>query len=183
MPETRSLVAEDDCKEVIDALDLRPIKFMLCLSTPRGLGWSEERADRAILEYRRFLTLKAKNRSARIVPTKIVDQVWHQHILDTKKYELDCQAIFGGILHHNPYLGLRDDVDVWEALIEETRSLYSREFDGVSSINGTSADFDAADVESARCSGCDAGDIAVAGEMAATPVGRSNRLLGAGQTH
>jgi hypothetical protein len=32
--------------------------------------------------------------------------VWHAHILDTKKYMVDCQAIFGRFIHHVPNYGV-----------------------------------------------------------------------------
>jgi hypothetical protein len=31
-----------------------------------------------------------------IVPCMIVDEVWHQHILDTYVYAADCDRLFGG---------------------------------------------------------------------------------------
>ena len=157
-------------QNAIDALDLRQIRYMLCLGKPRGLGWSDTKADQAIVEYKRFLGLKSKNRAARIVPTKLVDQVWHQHILDTRKYELDCRMIFGGTLHHNPYLGLQGDADVWEASFKETHALYDKEFGGVRSFATKAAGCDAADIRAAGCdaadiepAGCDAADIRAAG--------------------
>lgn len=30
-----------------------------------------------------------------VVPCKIVDEMWHQHILDTAAYREDCESIFG----------------------------------------------------------------------------------------
>jgi hypothetical protein len=42
---------------------------------------------------------------------KIVDEIWHQHILDTHAYHRDCDAIFGSYLHHFPYFGMRGDAD------------------------------------------------------------------------
>jgi hypothetical protein len=33
-----------------------------------------------------------------------LDNLWHEHILDTRKYEIDCRNIFGSIIHHNPNL-------------------------------------------------------------------------------
>ena len=46
---------------------------------------------------------------ATLVPNKIIDTYWHQHILDTRKYADDCQTILGFFLHHDPYFGLADD--------------------------------------------------------------------------
>lgn len=179
MLEIQSQSGAETCTDAIAALDLRLIKLMLCLAKPRGLGWPEAKADSAISQYKSFLLLKSKNRSARIVPSKLVDQVWHQHILDTKKYELDCLKIFGGTLHHNPYLGLQGDVEAWEDAVETTRTLYAKEFGGRSSDRSDAAGCDAADIRPAGCdaadielAGCDAADLTLAGCDAAD-VGRA----------
>jgi hypothetical protein len=65
-----------------------------------------------------------------IVPTKDLDKVWHAHILDTVKYEADCNEIFGTFLHHFPYFGLRDDDDAknLQAAFANTRSLFQEHF-------------------------------------------------------
>jgi hypothetical protein len=41
----------------------------------------------------------------------MVDEFWHQHILDTRAYRADCEAIFGRFLEHFPYFGLRGAQD------------------------------------------------------------------------
>jgi hypothetical protein len=62
---------------------------------------------RVILEYMRFLTLHAnhlisKKVQANYSPSPLVDMVWHQHVLDTRRYSSDCVAICGEIIHHDP---------------------------------------------------------------------------------
>lgn len=64
-------------------------------------GWSVERTNSAIANYKRFLYL-SKTLDKPITPTSEVDAIWHEHILHTNKYCLDCQKIFGGYLHHFP---------------------------------------------------------------------------------
>lgn len=54
--------------------------------------------------YRQFLTLKADNMAATIVPPRLADLVWHEHITHTRNYMADCQAVFGEYLHHTPGL-------------------------------------------------------------------------------
>jgi len=39
------------------------------------------------------------------VPSKLVDLVWHEHILDTQQYEVDSQRMFGKYVHHAPSFG------------------------------------------------------------------------------
>lgn len=41
----------------------------------------------------------------------MVDEFWHQHILDTHAYHEDCEVIFGNYLHHFPYFGMRGEAD------------------------------------------------------------------------
>jgi hypothetical protein len=48
---------------------------------------------------------------ADIVPCHLVDDIWHQHILDTIAYREDCDATFGRFLDHFPYFGMRRDDD------------------------------------------------------------------------
>lgn len=58
------------------------------------------------LDYRRYLALRLLHPDREIVPTggrsREVDKIWHMHILDTRRYHTDCQAIFGEYLHHAP---------------------------------------------------------------------------------
>ena len=54
--------------------------------------------------YRQFLTLKAENMAVTIVPPRLADLVWHEHITHTRQYMADCQAVFGEYLHHTPDL-------------------------------------------------------------------------------
>ena len=68
-----------------------------------GILWEVEDAEYAINQYRQYLYL-VKKYETNIAPTIAVDAVWHNHILDTRKYIKDCQIIFGHYLHHYPYL-------------------------------------------------------------------------------
>ena len=57
------------------------------------------------------------------------DELWHLHILDTRKYEADCEAIFGRFLNHTPLYGEPTAKD--KKLFEETVKLYERTFGAV----------------------------------------------------
>lgn len=63
--------------------------------------WSIERAENAIKHYKQFLYL-TQTIGKPISPTSDIDEVWHQHILHTNKYAIDCQKLFGKFLHHFP---------------------------------------------------------------------------------
>src|SRR5687768_7823975 len=92
----------------INGLDLESIKFRLT-HPQAGKGWSMEMANRIEREYKRFLTLLVRYPDKPIAPTHEVDEMWHQHILDTRKYATDCENVFGRFLHHYPYLGLQGE--------------------------------------------------------------------------
>jgi hypothetical protein len=94
----------------IAALDLEPIKVKL-MHEESGEGWSLERANEVEFEYRRFLLLMKKFPNEQTAPLVDVDTFWHYHILDTMKYAVDCEAVFGYFLHHFPYIGLRGEDD------------------------------------------------------------------------
>eukprot|EP00953_Heterococcus_sp_UTEX-ZZ885_P026503 14304-Heterococcus_DN1.PRE.2 len=59
-----------------------------------------QRAD----EYIKFMQLKAEQATAPLAPSHAVDQVWHNHILDTRSYQQLQTALMpdGGFIHHNP---------------------------------------------------------------------------------
>jgi len=82
-----------------------------------------ETAERAEKLYRQFLQLHKKHPETELIPSRLVDAVWHQHILDSEKYMNDCHALFGSYLHHRPGL---DTAAVlrWE----QTKKLYAQEF-------------------------------------------------------
>src|SRR3954449_882025 len=64
--------------------------------------WTGETALEAEREYRRFLTLAKFQPELRAVPSRLVDELWHRHILNTEQYARDCHEYFGFFLHHNP---------------------------------------------------------------------------------
>jgi hypothetical protein len=91
-------------------LDLSNVRTKLA-DPHEGKGMSGCQLDLAEQEYRRFLALHLAYPHADIVPCKLVDEIWHQHILDTRAYHEDCDSIFGAYLHHFPYFGIRGDDD------------------------------------------------------------------------
>ncbi|HJV33365.1 MAG TPA: hypothetical protein VJ694_05045 [Patescibacteria group bacterium] len=67
----------------------------------RGLLYGV-RAKHLVRGYQRFLVLRVLHPDKRIRPMAGADALWHAHILDTRRYHADCQAIFGEYLHHDP---------------------------------------------------------------------------------
>ncbi|KAL3911113.1 MAG: hypothetical protein SGARI_001802 [Bacillariaceae sp.] len=74
---------------------------------PAGLGERIKRTCvKAFLGYRQFIKLKLQQEdwdATILSPSIMVDQVWHQHILDVGKYVKACQEYTGGhLIDHNP---------------------------------------------------------------------------------
>lgn len=97
-----------------EVLDLSNVRIKLA-DPEEGIGTSEAQLDVAEQEYRRFLALHLAFPGEDVVPCKLVDGFWHQHILDTQAYHEDCDVIFDEYLHHFPYFGMRSREDA-EAL-------------------------------------------------------------------
>jgi len=115
--------------ERIEKLDLRPIMVKL-MDTNDGKGWSIDQCLAAEVWYKRFLRLNVLYPDKDIVPNEQIDAFWHAHILDTMKYQEDCEYVFGHFLHHFPYLGMRgaDDEKELEKAYEDTLDLFSFEY-------------------------------------------------------
>jgi hypothetical protein len=111
-----------------------------------GKGYRVEQLDLLEQEYRRFLAMHLAYPDAEIVPCTIVDEIWHQHILDTIAYRQDCDAIFGEFLDHFPYFGMRgeDDAQALADAYADTLEIYEREF-------GTPPDGTWISADAARC--------------------------------
>lgn len=87
-------------------LDLAPIAYQL-MQPQAGAYWTKPQVVKAIAEYLAFLYLSNRYPHLQLAPSLEIDRVWHCHILDTQKYAEDCQLLFGYMIHHFPYLGLR----------------------------------------------------------------------------
>ena len=93
-------------------------------------GWSREHLDDAEALYRRFLALKMVYRGRFICPTDDIDAFWHAHIFDTRAYERDCRTLFGQLVPHYPYFGLRGHGHraAHDNALGETRALFVEHF-------------------------------------------------------
>lgn len=74
------------------------------------LHFSVQKAKAVTVEYLRFMQLKANydkaNTPSDLAPSRIVDQMCHTHLLDTRSYKaLETRLLGeGGRIHHNPVL-------------------------------------------------------------------------------
>ncbi len=67
--------------------------------------WNGYRIEDIEEDYREFLYLIATNPGETIVPwSQEMDDFWHEHILDTRKYQKDCKSLGVEAIHHNPNL-------------------------------------------------------------------------------
>lgn len=94
---------------VVNQIDLSPINNKLQYENPSL--WTDEMIAETETDYRRFLALNLLYPTETLSVNKMLDEYWHQHILDTQKYADDCEAIFGYFLHHYPYFGIADEED------------------------------------------------------------------------
>jgi hypothetical protein len=95
--------------ERVNQIDLSPINQVLKYENPSF--WTNETIADTEEKYRRLLVLNLLYPDETIVVNKILDDYWHQHILDTKKYAEDCEKVFGYFLHHYPYFGINGPED------------------------------------------------------------------------
>lgn len=102
--------AQEALARLDDLLDLGNVKMKLA-DSDEGPGLSSDYIELMEGEYRKFLALQLLYPEADIVPCKVVDEMWHRHILDTAAYREDCDTIFGRFLDHFPYFGMRGEED------------------------------------------------------------------------
>ena len=112
-------------------------------------GWTQEHCDEVEDLYRRFLALNARYFGEKICPTGPIDTFWHAHILDTRAYARDCELMFGEMLHHFPYFGMRGPEDM--AALEKTFRQSVERFIVHFGIDPTAGDTRARGCSSQRC--------------------------------
>ncbi len=110
-------------------VDFGPIAYKL-MHPGMGKGWNRAKTTRAIARYLMFLCLIHLYPDRAIIPTREIDAVWHQHILDTSKYASDCEQLFGRFVHHFPYFGQRGESDRASLFLAfaETEALFQEYF-------------------------------------------------------
>ena len=128
---TQEKILNKGVDKEIEKLNFERIKYKLSLKKDNdGQEWSKEKIKIAEKEYKRYLTLIKIHYPKSIVPSKIMDEFWHMHILDTKAYREDCKKVFGRFIDHFPYFGIygNEDKTNLEKSFEETKKLYQKRF-------------------------------------------------------
>lgn len=94
----------------------------------RKLNWPPTFARRAIDEYKKFLYLGNVGAMS-VTPSKVIDQVWHEHLLFTKAYRMFCREVLGQDFDHHPELVPQEkQTDVFLAQYIATLEAYQAEF-------------------------------------------------------
>ncbi|MEO6525922.1 MAG: hypothetical protein ABIP93_04805 [Gemmatimonadaceae bacterium] len=94
----------------------------------RKLEWTPAFARRAIEEYRKFVYLGMVS-DVMVTPPKVIDQVWHEHLLFSRPYKSFCDEVLGRDFDHHPELvSVSDQTEVFRAQYEATLERYESEF-------------------------------------------------------
>lgn len=121
-------------KEYIEALDFYWIEQKLTSPSSDGFRkvWTHEGVRDAIRQYKNFMMLVKlyDGTEEKIVPSVEVDEIWHNHILDTNAYFKDCDIIYGKYMHHFPYFGMRGEANFQDLnnSFDRTQELYFKHF-------------------------------------------------------
>lgn len=85
------------------------------LQETENSNWSDERVYKAVEDYKKYLAVTKALDGVQLVPNADIDEVWHYHIMDTRRYVEDCKILFGGFLHHYPFYGMlgEDNKNDW----------------------------------------------------------------------
>jgi hypothetical protein len=94
----------------------------------RRIGWPQQVSDKAVLEYRKFIALVALNPTKTYGMVEAIDEVWHEHILNTRDYLAMCDAVIGTVIHHEQ-LPLHSSINL-SALRQCTLQDIEKTFDG-----------------------------------------------------
>lgn len=95
----------------------------------RKHGWKTSFALRALNEYKKFVFLGLVS-DFQVTPSKIIDVVWHEHILFSKAYREFCEQIIKQPFDHYPELmPMEDQTGRFSAQYLDTLALYKNEFD------------------------------------------------------
>lgn len=116
-----------DARAYIKQLNLDYIVKTMCSVTYPLPRWTLADATHCCQLYKNFLLLQKIHKTEHLVPTREIDEFWHNHILHTKYYVTDCMRIFGHYLHHEP-ASPDDNRENLVQLYQKTKDYYSQEF-------------------------------------------------------
>jgi hypothetical protein len=95
----------------------------------RKHGWKTGFALKALNEYKKFVFLGLVS-DFQVTPSKIIDVVWHEHLLFSKAYRDFCEQVIRQPFDHYPELvPMEDQTGRFSAQYLDTLALYKKEFD------------------------------------------------------
>jgi hypothetical protein len=86
--------------------------------------WDEEKAANIEAQYRQFFAMIALDEDL-APPNADVDDLWHEHILNTRRYARDCEKVHGKFIHHSSMDGVEESART--ALVARTVALFQKE--------------------------------------------------------
>src|SRR5260370_41391841 len=120
------LFLTDQVGEMFGGNDASTKAFASKLS--RKLGWTAEFAFRAIAEYKKYVYLGVIS-TGNVTPSKVIDQVWHEHQLFTKAYREFCSEVIDKEFDHTPELiPVPQQTQQFNQQYLDTLALYRAEF-------------------------------------------------------
>lgn len=102
----------------IETLDLSYASFYLVAKD----HWRFDKVQRAEREYKLMLQLTRANPDEQIVPTHLADLFWHAALMCNEIYNAQCMRLFGRVLYHDPFAGLRGEQDALDQIVRFQRS-------------------------------------------------------------
>lgn len=121
------IISLAQARQYLNQLDLNYIIDAMCADNYPMPHWTRADAEHCCQLYKNFLYLIKKHSDENLVPTREIDEFWHNHILYTRNYVQDCLNIFGHYLHHEP---TSPDEDPEELVrnYQKTKQFYLEEF-------------------------------------------------------
>lgn len=117
----------NEASAYLQGLDLTYLVDTMCSDIYPLPRWEKNKAQDCMNRYKNFLFLFKKYPGETFVPTKEIDECWHNHILFTKNYHHDCLHIFGFYLHHEPINPNENSKDLIHDYLR-TKQIYQETF-------------------------------------------------------
>lgn len=117
---------DETLSKTIADLDLKSVRDQL--KKKKGFWWNyKNNMETLEKEYKQFLYLVVANQTKLFTPwSEALDEFWHTHILDTRKYKEDCKKLGVDYIHHNPNLPIRTPEQ--KTAFGETKKIYKETF-------------------------------------------------------
>lgn len=116
-----------DARAYVEQLNFDYIIDAMCSPSYALPRWTLPDAKHCCKLYKNFLILQKIHINEGLVPTREIDEFWHNHILFTKQYLTDCTHIFGRYLHHAPAMP-HDNLQELADNYQKTKDYYLQEF-------------------------------------------------------